>query len=640
MSRNGDSCTTCVARRRKCDGIRPLCRRCTRDGVECKGYSTPKLPIRGVSGPKKPRSTLPISTTDVIDLTPSGLTSSGNYPGPSSVSNISTREPGIPPEWPNVGDTFSSPVPYVSHNNRPSLDPLLAINLQPSAPIPRQAPAPPYHPTDIGPFDEVTRTFVAPKKDVRQSMTPGQASLFDALFSLARPEDDIHLLASSNLLDRTPLGPIQAGPSYNLTYGAEHNLGNRDQTDLEDSHDAQEVGAKLCDTLALDKKVKSNTLPFVLQSYALWMRQFLFEPIRIIPLAREYTLEEYSTGSAARWRMTTISNAVRAITGSTGYTLEDLEILQFNMHQGFATTKSSFGTDRVADRIRALQAMSTTYEFISVSLKVLPLSKLVKTMQAVAPIFRRGCPDPEDRPVNLPTLLSNINVGLQYYATVDVLLSAVIGRPMNFRYDTTYGFGVYESIFDLENGPGTRWVYGVPDRLIIIFARMNALLEEFGSGVDLRIVRELETEIKETRAIVVASTDPSLAVGRLVVQECWRQAAYIYLYMGLCGADSHDARVIKAHGDFMEVFLRTKPGRIPDSFLVFPLPILGIATRHPDDQDLLKRRMLALPECARKETSGNQFIRMLECMWQLASQSGRPTIWSDLRLASLYVAGV
>lgn len=170
-------------------------------------------------------------------------------------------------------------------------------------------------------------------------------------------------------------------------------------------------------------------------------------------------------------------------------------------------------------------------KFISVSVKVLPLSKLVKTMEAVAPIFRRACPEPDDRSVNLPNLLSNINVGLEYYATVDVLLSAVINRPMNFRYDTTFALGVYESVFDLENGPGTRWVYGVPDRLLILFARMNALLEEFGSGVDPRVIKELEMEIKGVKAVLVASADPSLAVGRLVVQECWRQAAYIYLYM-------------------------------------------------------------------------------------------------------------
>ncbi|CAE6513543.1 unnamed protein product [Rhizoctonia solani] len=623
-------------RRKKCDGTRPICRHCTRDRVECGGYPTSRNTIRGVSDPKKPQPIPPISTLDVINLTPSGPVPNWNYAGPSWVSNVSSSDLG----GSNVDNTISPPAPYVIRTRRPSLDPLLTYNLQSSASMPRQVPTPPYYPTDIGLFDEVSHATSSPTEGTRQSLTPGQASLFDALFSLARPEDKHDLSGSVGLFDHRSLGSIPAGSSYNLEYGINRAVGYRDLNDPEDSQDAREVGAKLCDSLALDKKVKSNTLPFVLQSYALWMKQFLFEPVRIIPLAREYTVEEYSQGPQARWRMTTISNAVRAITGSTGYTLEDLEVLQSYMNQGFTDTTSNFGEDRAADRLQALTAMSTTYELISVVVKVLPLSKLVKTMETVAPIFRRACTEPGDRPVNLPNLLANINVGLEYYATVDVILSTVIGRPMNFRYDTTYTLGVYESIFDIENGPGTRWVYGVPDRLLIIFARMNALLEEFGSGVDPNVIKELEKEIKEVKAVVLASADTGLAFARSVVQECWRQIAFIYLYMGLCGADSHDARVIRANENFMSMFIRTKPGRIPDSFLVFPLPILGIATRLPNDQELLKRRMLALPECARKGTAGNQFIRMLDCMWNLANKSGRPTTWADLRLASLYVAGV
>ncbi|KAG8694820.1 hypothetical protein FRC11_001944, partial [Ceratobasidium sp. 423] len=180
--------------------------------------------------------------------------------------------------------------------------------------------------------------------------------------TLAQPEDDGDPLEDLRFLDHGSLGLIPAGPSYNLGYGINPGVGYHDINDPEDSQDAQEVGAKLCDSLALDKKVKSNTLPFVLQSYALWMKQFLFEPVRIIPLAREYTFEEYSQGPEARWRMTTISNAVRAITGSTGYTLEDLEVLQSYMHQGFTATTSSFGDDQIADGLQALAAMSTTYE--------------------------------------------------------------------------------------------------------------------------------------------------------------------------------------------------------------------------------------------------------------------------------------
>ncbi|CAE7183088.1 unnamed protein product [Rhizoctonia solani] len=632
MSR--DSCSTCVVRRRKCDGARPICRHCIRDKIECGGYSNvsnARNHIRGLSNPRIPQTALPNSTIGIIDLASLGVLPASHHYGPIWGPNISSSEPTTPAEWSNTGH-FSSLVSNVGS----TYDPPRSV---PPTPILRQAPTPPYYPTDSGFFDEVTHDFLPPKKDVRQSMTPGQASLFDALLSLARPGDDLGTFGRSSSLRRTPMGPMPAEPPY-VTHGADQAERRLDQAEPEDLHDAQIVAAKLCNPLALDKKVKSNMLPFFLQSYALWMRQFLFEPVRIIPLAREYILEEYSEGPAARWRMMAISNAVRTITGSTGYTLEDFEVLEPHMYQDLARVTPRGGENQAADRVEALLAMSTTYEFISVALKVFPLSKVVKAMQVVSPIFRRACPDPENIPINLPNLLSNINVGLEYFAMLDVLLSAVINRPMNFRYDTTFVLGVYASVFDLEQGPGTRWVYGVPDRLVITFARMNTLLEDFGPSVDPRVIEELEAEIREVKPIVIASAYPSLAVGRLVVQECWRQAAYIYLYMGLCGADSHDARVIKAHDDFMEVFIRTKPARIPDSFLVLPLPIIGIAARRPSDQRLLASRMLALPECARKGTTGNQFIRMLECIWGLVNESGRPSTWSDLRLASLYVAGV
>ncbi|CAE6359761.1 hypothetical protein BN14_06256 [Rhizoctonia solani AG-1 IB] len=211
---------------------------------------------------------------------------------------------------------------------------------------------------------------------------------------------------------------------------------------------------------------------------------------------------------------------------------------------------------------------------------------------------------------------------------------------MNFRYDTTTLPEVEEPIFNLTKGLGVRWAYGVPDKLVILLARMNGLLEDFGSNVDPLTIKQLEMEIEAIEAFVVPSADHNLDVGILAVQECWRQAAYIYLYMGLCGADSHDPRVVRTHGKFIEVFTRTKPGRMPDSFLILALPILGIATRHPDEQELLKRRMMALPECSRRGASGNQLIQMLEAIWSLANESGRSMTWSDLRLVSLYVAGV
>ncbi|CAE6341409.1 unnamed protein product [Rhizoctonia solani] len=634
-----DLCSQAV-RQRKCDGTQPLCRRCTRDKVQCGGYSNSRSATRGISASKKAQFTPAVSSINVIK----SPVPDRDYRGPSGTSNVPSTEPGTLSKWTHTGELFGPHLPYLSPIKQPNLD--LPLYLTPQLPFPRQAPSPPYHPGDTGPFDQVSHVFLPPKKDARKSMTPGQASLFDALWSLGRPEDDNVVLGSySSFLDHNPLcsrpeGTIVAGPSYDLRYDVDQATGHQEKIGPEDSHDAPEYAARLWRPLPLDRRVESNSLAFVLQSYSLWMRNFLFEPVRIIPVARDYILDEYYEGPEARWRMLTTSNAVRAITRSTGYTLEDLEVLQFHMHQGFPKAAASFGTDRQADMIKALLAMSTTYEFIAISLKVFPLSMVVKSMEAVAPLFRRACPDPDDRQVNLPSLLSNINIGLEYYATLDIVLGAIISRPMNFRYDTTFPRGVHESIFNIENGPGLRWTNGIPDRLVITLARMNALLEDFGSTVDRSVIKELELEIEGFKTFAVASADPNLAAARLVVQESWRQAAYIYLYMGLCGADSRDARVVKAQNMFMEMLMRTKPGRIPDSFLVLPLPILGIATQDPNDQEMLRRRMMAMTECSRKNTPGNQFIRMLDFIWGLVNETGQPATWPDLRMASLYVADV
>ncbi|KAF8708461.1 hypothetical protein RHS03_04447, partial [Rhizoctonia solani] len=596
-----DNCTACIARQKKCHNARPVYHYCTGTGVRSGGCPASGKDIQ------KPLFSPPTSRIGNVDLTSISVPV-GYYPERSIVENIPTSSPSTPLEWANV--TVSKPLSSQDYGHL-GLDSALTTNynlrqfVHPNV-IPRQAPTAPYRSTITGCSDKVSPTSVYSKGDICKSMTPGQASLFDALLSLARPGDKIFGGASGmHVRHGTPLEPASPSPSF------EDHLFRIPSPPVQahgikGSNDVENMDTRLCGTLVLDKNVESNSLPFVLQSWP-----------------------------ESRWRMFKLSNIVVSAVGSTECTLQDFETLESHMHSTVTTVISKFGNNREADRTKALLSIANTYEFISIALKIAPLSKLVKVMQLVAPIFRRACPDSQDRPADLPTLLTQTNINVRYYAMLDVLLGAVINRPMNFRYETAIMPGI-----DIENSPGMRWVYGIPDRLAIILARMNGLLEDFGSNVDHRIIKELEAGISSVETVVSAPDDSNLDFGRLVVQECWRQVAYIYLYMGLCGANSHDVRVVDAHATFMDIFLRANPGRTPDSFLILPFPVLGIATRHPHDQELLRRRMLALPECSRRGTTGNQFIRMLEAIWGSINESGQPTTWSDLRLASLYIAGV
>ncbi|CAE6475029.1 unnamed protein product [Rhizoctonia solani] len=105
-------------------------------------------------------------------------------------------------------------------------------------------------------------------------------------------------------------------------------------------------------------------------------------------------------------------------------------------------------------------------------------SDIIHVMQHAAPVFRRACPDSAKHLVNLPSLLITIDISLQSYGMHDILLSMLTHRPMFFRYDVIYPPHLSDTSFSTDDGPGLRWLYGVPDWLMVLPAQMNTLLED------------------------------------------------------------------------------------------------------------------------------------------------------------------
>ncbi|CAE6495350.1 unnamed protein product [Rhizoctonia solani] len=287
--------------------------------------------------------------------------------------------------------------------------------------------------------------------------------------------------------------------------------------------------------------------------------------------------------------------------------------------------------------------MESCHEFISITSKVGSLANVLKIMDLYAPVFRRACPEPSDKFVNLPQKLTStglLDLNLKYYATFDVIQSVITHRPMFFRYNLDFISPQDEELLDAENGPGLRWLIGVPDRLVFVLGKMNNLFEDYGNHVDPGMVRELEEDIEACKPIIFSNQedDPNLVLGRLVVQESWRLLGYVYLYMGLCGAESSDARVVKVQKMFMRLLSGVKPRRNPDSFLLFPMLVLGVATSSLSDQSILLARLWGVSECNKLGTMGNDVVRILNDVW--ARTVGRSAVWSDLRKACLRIIGV
>ncbi|KAH7345526.1 hypothetical protein B0J17DRAFT_42509 [Rhizoctonia solani] len=261
-------------------------------------------------------------------------------------------------------------------------------------------------------------------------------------------------------------------------------------------------------------------------------------------------------------------------------------------------------------------------------------------MREAAPVFRRACPEPMNQLVHLPGILLHPNANMRHYPVMDVYFSIITGLPTNLKYDTSFRSPVDTSVLYIDNHLGLSWLYGQPDSITLILARTNSLYQEFGTSVDASIIQAIEKDIYSFRAISGCSPDPSLLVMRLVVQECWRQVAYIYLYMTLCNTDALDHRVQTAQQRLMKLINDTKPAPALDMHLAPCLGIAGVVTHQPTERKAMLLRLRGLPECSRPESCFNSCIRILEELWRQTDSEHRPANWLDFRLATLRVLGI
>ncbi|CUA77216.1 hypothetical protein RSOLAG22IIIB_12620 [Rhizoctonia solani] len=427
------------------------------------------------------------------------------------------------------------------------------------------------------------------------------------------------------------------------------------EDDVDESDDLEEVQAAVIGFLALDPIVESNGLPFVLQGCATWLSHFMFEPLTTAQVARNDVFRIYVSGESSRRISHLLAYNTNELIRSAEYDpakSRSFLTIEAIFRQRSIETGTRIESARGLNRQQANEAMIFMNQaslrlilhplylllskWILTKCKVDSLTNILAFMQLAAPTFRHACPDPLDGFVNLPTLFATTNPIFCSYIMMDVLLSMLTVRPMFFRYTVRFTPEAPESLFSRAGVPSLRCTFGIPDRLVMTLAQMNGLFEDFGSYVPKHMTDELEQDINRMKPIVGVSTEPFLTIGRMVVQQAWFQAALIYLYMGLCGCDSTDKRVVTIRSRFIKLLASTKPRRSMDSFLVFPLVILGVATESQEEQNMIRRRMLGVYECARPGRMGNDFVRMLENIWS----KRRPVVWSDLRGACWEVIGV
>ncbi|CAE6489444.1 unnamed protein product [Rhizoctonia solani] len=441
-------------------------------------------------------------------------------------------------------------------------------------------------------------------------MTAGQASLLEALFSLGQPLDrDLPLQATHSSANLLPDPGIPLVSNWLPPDTERH-----DDVTAHEDNAAENVTSVIGRELALDRTTESNALPFVLQGYITWISRLAFEPSRVTGLAREFVCSQFDDGEQSRWIVVLLANI-----GSRIGSVEPEE----------ATSKPM---------LCALQTAAMLIQFYAG-----PISEGATLRREAASIFRQLCPEPPGAPINLASLLQHPLGCVRQYAQIDILFNLGPDRPLLFRNGVTFSDSqpsnpYAEAPMSQDEGI-VQWLHGIPNQILSMLARMNEIKQ--GRLVPTQeMVASLEQDISELPPYSGSSSDRLLTVMRSVVQECWRQAAFVYLYMAVCGDPCDTPRVRQAFKRYRRLLHGTKPGRLPDEFLIANLMLIAPAAQHKHDRKVIIERILGLYTRGRTLRANIKCTCVLEDLWARVDAEGRPAVWSDVAISQKRIVGL
>ncbi|CAE6478821.1 unnamed protein product [Rhizoctonia solani] len=577
--RSTTGCSSCKARRKKCSETKPQCLRCVASGSTCV-YEYIEYPEgdrhRVIRTRPGPRTALGRAATQNCSPSPSDTTMT--FSSPSAVSEDSTSL-GLA-TWSNefsLNWNHDAPQGVDVSLFRPSIPPVVSQLLSG--------------------FDPINSSFTLPE--------------------LAMLPVDVVLAVSDSTFQEIPI--VQ-----------------------DEDNDPEGVRLLLCPTPALDKNAKSNTLPFVLHCYSQWALARVFEPLKLVYTMRDQVITHFSS-ETTRNRTILIANvmdtfAKKLAIDDSRKTILNRLVLDVQQSGAYFTATPPSSVPNW-DRQNAMHTLDSMLETFSLQIATQSISACIQSLDYAAPVFRRACSEPPEQPVNLANILLQSNLNLRNFAIFDIIQSITTGRPTYIRYEVPFSLELCERIYQVQDSIGLRWLHGFPDQFILLFAWIISLCEVPRAGNNAELVTWIETNLPHIKIAVDDSGDPVLRIGRMVVQECWRFAVLVFLYMVLGQAHAHDPRVIRALKGFMRLVRGVKPGRNPDAYLFTPMSVAGVAATEAQDQDTLRQRILGVRECADPGTVGNDVVLELEDIWARARDEGRPAVWSDLRIACFRVTG-
>ncbi|CEL54791.1 hypothetical protein RSOLAG1IB_07325 [Rhizoctonia solani AG-1 IB] len=554
--RSRSGCSACRSKRKKCDETKPNCQRCENSGIQCPGYAFITCNPGG-SRSKRSKDPCAVPASRRRNLSERTTLQAGASSSESSMDCPT-------PIWENRLENYSKLIMGSTDKLWCEVSSLATATQPPgdSLVVPNSF----EQPVLSAPVDACG----GDTNCVHQHHTSANHGTFQIE---TRPTASFALAIQAHDYCTTYRTPCDFGLQHVSTpaIGQPHNL----NPSLCGARDSEDVKRVIFGSLVLDKNLKSNSLAFILESYAVWIQRTAYDPVRVARKSKDFIVKHYGDSAESRLTITLMANLVRGLAKSRSMTTAFTSVycpiisaLRTRLHRSMALFDPHQPREcRVLEATRVLDGILAHILAITGN-----LSTGVNLIEEAAPMVRQLCADFQGERLHLQRLLLHPTGVLRDYAVMDIFSSVTTTHTMTIQYDTAVDLELESSVLNFSDDAGIQWSRGIPDQITLIFARINAL--HGGSGWDSRTFDELEAMLENFVAIPTGSRETNLAVAQAVVQECWRQAAFIYLYMGLSVASAEDPRVMLALSNFTSSLNRIKPGRIPDSFIMLGLIII------------------------------------------------------------------
>ncbi|KAH7322348.1 hypothetical protein B0J17DRAFT_772756 [Rhizoctonia solani] len=595
------SCLTCRQRRKKCDKNRPACDRCLAGGFRCLGYDH----IPASTGPKQPRASTSKQATTSSLRAPStrdpknrlGSPSYHNYRTISDgTADSGMSEGDLSPKQPSSSMQTTPTLSYRSTASMPS-----PVSLQSS----QMVAQPDYLSSSSMPLDcSLNCLAVAPR----------------TVFGPPRPPVEetspVELQQLPNESWAQPLFSLvnTSGGSYNPSFVF-----------------------NLPPTISPNPLLSGQIIEFILSQYEPLLEMVFFRPTREhLDFARDKLIVRLQESSLTHWSMYIGARIFQAlIKDGKKADLRFLMSCVRRMDEHVCLESARDGT-----LAGSLHALSGGLELVFLDFMTANTRAGHQLFRKLIPTFIRATQTlpsyAPSRKISLAEAFTSPHFEIGRFVFMDAVSSLVFGVPPLIDYDTTAPFVRTE--MNCNGYPGcihpTEWIHGSPLELTSLIVKIS-LWRAKNPGIQCapeEIWKPLEAEAWAWAPRVsspVSMNEPSQMVVRMAVQEGWRHAGLIYLYMGMCGCMSDDPRVQTSVRQILRLLQILQPDMTTRSHYFVPSLVASICTPSEKHRTELRNAFVKVEKSLPWLFRALDYKGLVDHLWHGAAAGGKPVKWED-----------